>query len=372
MPFPTTGSNTELQAVNQILASVGQAPVTTLTTEETLVLSETSRFTGFLYGTTLYTKTNNIPVGTYIGGTGVTTNTSTATTAGVLNPLGLIDINNPSKLLAGTFHIPLGTLISADNIPNPVKITSGPTPVTGGWEYSITLPNGDPNTQGIDPLLYEFEGLTLDPIIYEYTTNISQNVASANNQITLTQSNVTSRVETQTNPDVAIALNTLREVSREVQSEGWSYNKEYDYPITPDSNNEVKIANNILQMDLNRNQHAENIGRESVNRGGKLYDKKAHSYKWTDETLYVDITWNFEWENIPQPIQAYIVARAAGIVSSRIIGDPNQYQMLQQKEAYARAMAMEYECNQEDVSFFGAPKGGDYYQPYQPFHTLTR
>jgi hypothetical protein len=167
MPYPTTGSNTELQAVNQILASVGQAPVTTLTTEETLVLSETSRFTGFLYGTTLYTKTNNIPVGTYIGGTGVTTNTSTATTAGVLNPLGLIDINNPSKLLAGTFHIPLGTLISADNIPNPVKITSGPTPVTGGWEYSITLPNGDPNTQGIDPLLYEFEGLTLDPIIYE-------------------------------------------------------------------------------------------------------------------------------------------------------------------------------------------------------------
>jgi hypothetical protein len=40
MPFPTTGSNTELQAVNQILASVGQAPVTTLTTEETLVINE--------------------------------------------------------------------------------------------------------------------------------------------------------------------------------------------------------------------------------------------------------------------------------------------------------------------------------------------
>ncbi len=30
MPYPTTGSKTELQAINQILASVGQAPVTTL------------------------------------------------------------------------------------------------------------------------------------------------------------------------------------------------------------------------------------------------------------------------------------------------------------------------------------------------------
>ena len=295
MPYPTTGSNTELQAVNQILASVGQAPVTTLTTEETLVINEVDRFTGSIAGTTLTTTTANIPVGTYIGGTGVSTGTSIA--------------------VAGVEAVP-----------------------------------------------------ATDPVTYEYTVNISQTVPSR----TLTQSSVTSRVETQTNPDVAIALNTLREVSREVQSEGWSYNKEYDYPITPDSNNEVRIANNILQMDLNRNQRAENIGRESVNRGGKLYDKKAHSYKWTDETLYVDITWNFEWENIPQPIQAYIVARAAGIVSSRIIGDPNQYQLLQQKEAYARAMAIEYECNQEDVSFFGSPKSGNFYQSYEPFHTLSR
>ena len=294
MPFPTTGSNTELQAVNQILASVGQAPVTTLTTEETLVINETARFTGSIAGTTLTTTTANIPVGTYIGGTGVTTGTSIAV-AGV---------------------------------------------------------EADPAT---------------DPVTYEYTVNISQTVAER----ALTQSSVTSRVENQTNPDVAIALNTLREVSREVQSEGWSFNKELDYPITPDSNNEVNIANNVLQMDLNRT-YTQNIDRESINRGGKLYDKKKHSNKWTDETLYVDITWYFDWSNIPDPIQAFIVARAASVVSSRIIGDGNQYQMLQQKEAFARAMAMEYECNQEDLSFFGAPKSGNYYQPYQPFHTLQR
>ena len=294
MPFPTTGSNTELQAVNQILASVGQAPVTTLTTEETLVINETARFTGSISGTTLTTTTANIPVGTYIGGTGVTTGTSIA--------------------VAGVEVVP-----------------------------------------------------ATDPVTYEYTVNISQTVTSR----TLTQSSVTSRVENQTNPDVAIALNTLREVSREVQSEGWSFNKELDYPITPDSNNEVNIANNVLQMDLNRT-YTQNIDRDSINRGGQLYDKKKHSNKWTDETLYVDITWYFDWANIPDPIQAFIVARAASVVSSRIIGDGNQYQMLQQKEAFARAMAMEYECNQEDLSFFGAPKSGNYYQPYQPFHTLQR
>ena len=291
MPYLTTGS-TELKAVNQILASVGQAPVTTLTTEETIVINEVDRFVGSISGTTLTTETANIPVGTYIGGTGVATGTSIA---------------------------------------------------VAGVQQATT------------------------PVTYTYTINISQTVASQ----ALTQNKVTTRVETQTNPDVAIALNTLREVSREVQAEGWSYNTEFDYKITPDSNNEINIPDDVLQMDLNQG-YPENIEKDAIFRGGKLYDKKAHSYKWTAETVYVDIVWYFDWESIPAPIQAHIVARAAAIVSSRIIGDSNQYQILQQKEAVTRSQALEYECNQGDYSFFGSPSHGNFYRPYKPFHTLQR
>jgi hypothetical protein len=160
-------------------------------------------------------------------------------------------------------------------------------------------------------------------------------------------------------------------VSREIQSEGWTFNKEYDYPITPDSNNEVVISNNILQMDLN-SSYTQNMDRDSINREGKLYDKTAHSFTWLDEKLYVDIIWYFDWPSIPTPIQAFIIAKASTIVSSRIIGDPNQFQMLQQKEALARSTALEYECNQGDYTFFGSPKGKNFYQSYQPFHTLQR
>ena len=299
MPFPTTGSNTELQAVNQILASVGQAPVTTLTTEETFVMSEVSRFTGSIAGTTLTTTTANIPIGTYIGGEGVVAGTSIA---------------------------------------------------TAGVEQAT------------------------DPVTYEYTVNISQTVSERS----MTQAAVTSTVETQTNPDVAIALSTLREVSREVQAEGWTFNKEYNYPWSPNDDNHILIANNILQMDLNQN-YTQNMNRDAVIRQGKLYDRNAKGrsvdadpYIWTDETVYVDITWYFDWADIPTPVQSFITARAAAIVSSRIIGDSTQYQMLQQKEAFARAMALEYECNQGDHTFFGSPQGQNYYQSYQPYHTLYR
>ena len=294
MAFPTTGSNTELQAVNQILASVGQAPVTTLTTDETFVLNEVSSFTGSISGTTLTTTTADIPVGTYISGPGVTVGTSIAVEGVEVSP-------------------------------------------------------------------------ATDPVTYNYTVNISQTVSSQ----LLTQSIATSRIESQTNPDVAIALNTLREVSREIQAEGWSFNKEYDYPITPNTSNEVPIANNILQMDLNRT-YTQNLDRDSINREGKLYNKTAHSFVWTDDTLYVDVIWYFDWPSIPTAIQAFIIAKASAIVSSRIIGDPNQYQMLLQKEAFAKSTALEYECNQGDYTFFGSPKGGNFYQSYQPFHTLQR
>ena len=294
MPYLTTGS-TELKAVNQILASVGQAPVTTLTTEETLIINEVKRFTGSISGTTLTTETANIPVGTYIGGNGVTDGTSIAV-AGV-----------------------------------------EATPAT-------------------------------DPVTYDYTLNISQTVAER----TLTRNEVTTRVETQANPDVAIALNTLREVSREVQSEGWTFNKEFDYELTPDSNKNIVIADSMLQVDLNiSSKRFNNRQYDTVNRNGKLYDRIKHTDQW-DDSVYADILWYFEWEFIPDPIQAFIVARAAAIFSSRTMGDPNQYQMLQQKEAFARAMAMEYECNQGDFSFFGEPQGENYYNSYKPFHTLQR
>ena len=175
----------------------------------------------------------------------------------------------------------------------------------------------------------------------------------------------------QTNPDVAIAYDTLLQVSREVQAEGWTFNKEYHYEFTPDTNDEILIPNNILQIKLTENSG--NLDKDGVRRNGKLYDRHNHTYDWTDETVECDVVWEFDWVDLPQPIQDFIVARAATFVSQRIVGDQNQYQMLQQQEAYMRALALEYETQQGQFTFFGHPQGHtNYYQSYQPFHALSR
>ncbi len=178
----------------------------------------------------------------------------------------------------------------------------------------------------------------------------------------------------QTNPDVAIAYDTLLNVSREVQSEGWIFNTEEYYPLDIDqTTGEVTIPSNALQVDL----HSEEDNQyESIRRNGKLYEKINHTYDWktltSETTLNVDVVWLFDWVDLPRPIQDYIVARAAAIVSSRIVGDSQQFQILSQKEQWNRAQAMEYECNQGDYTFFGHQRGKKPYDGYKPYQALYR
>ena len=182
-----------------------------------------------------------------------------------------------------------------------------------------------------------------------------------------------STVTVVTNPDVAIAYDTLLEVSREVQAEGWAFNKENDYLLQPEAITKyIPFPVNALQVDISNNPSLTDYAYvDVVKRDGKLYDKINHTFEW-DQPIYCDITWLFSWNDVPPVVQDYITARAATIVSSRIVGDNSQYQMLQQKEAMCRAMALEYECNQGDYSFFGKPREGSAYQSFQPFKALQR
>ena len=204
------------------------------------------------------------------------------------------------------------------------------------------------------------------------TTNAAQELPAVNEILaSVGQAPVTTL--DQTNPDVAIAYDTLTNVSREVQAEGWTFNTEEFYELTPDVNGEVLIPNNVLQIDL----HAEKDNEyEAIRRNGKLYEKVNHTYDWTTLTNWdkvaCDIVWFFDGVDLPRPIQDYIVARTAAIVSSRIVGDPQQYRMLQEKELYNRAQAMEYECNQGDYTFFGHQRGKKPYDGYKPYQALYR
>ena len=90
------------------------------------------------------------------------------------------------------------------------------------------------------------------------TTNAAQELPAIN-QILASVGQAPVTTLDQTNPDVAIAYDTLIQVSREIQSEGWTFNTEQDYPFTPDSNNEILIPSNVLQIDISAETGNEEI-----------------------------------------------------------------------------------------------------------------
>ena len=57
----------------------------------------------------------------------------------------------------------------------------------------------------------------------------------------------------QTNPDVSLAYRTLLSISREVQSEGWSFNQEYDVQFSVDSaTKKIAVPPDIINIDATK------------------------------------------------------------------------------------------------------------------------
>jgi hypothetical protein len=172
------------------------------------------------------------------------------------------------------------------------------------------------------------------------------------------------------NPEVAIVLNTLREINKQVQAEGWVFNTERHYELTPDSvTKEISYPTNVLQIDTNRFQHYDDY--DVVRRDGKLYDKLNHTYEF-EETILADMVWYFDFTDVPPAIQAYIVARAARMCATKMVGDQEINKLLAEQELQTRAFALEYECNQGDYTMFGFRDGQNYYNSYQPYQALAR
>jgi hypothetical protein len=185
----------------------------------------------------------------------------------------------------------------------------------------------------------------------------------------------------QSNPDVAIAYDTLMQVSRDVQAEGWTFNKEYEYSMALSADGTVDVPDSMLQCMLspskegNANKRAVLRTQQTVTPTGsvvrKLYEIINHTFIWA-EGPYCDIVWYQDYVTIPVPIQAYIIARAATMFAQRTTGDQTQVSILQTQEIQTKAYALEYETQQIRRYFFGYDTEGNWYNSYEPYQALAR
>lgn len=171
------------------------------------------------------------------------------------------------------------------------------------------------------------------------------------------------------NPEVALALKYLRDISSNVQAEGWIFNTEYEYPFPPSSNNEIVIPLNVMRLDLSASERCS--GEDVIRRDGKLYDRLNHSFTFT-RTVMCDVIWKLSFSDLPQAFQQYVIYRAARMASVSMIGNPEIYKLLEEQERQTRSVCCEYECSQGDYNMLNGPYGTSPINTYRPVFTVAR
>lgn len=119
-------------------------------------------------------------------------------------------------------------------------------------------------------------------------------------------------LETSGSVDVAIARQTIHEVSRQVQTTGWHFNSEKEFPMARDMDNKIPVPPNALSIDTSAIEYDYDVTR----RGDFLYDRKEHTFIF-DKTLKCDVVWFLPFEDLPQSARNYITIRAARVFQGR-------------------------------------------------------
>lgn len=139
--------------------------------------------------------------------------------------------------------------------------------------------------------------------------------------------------------DVNKAVTALDSALREVLTQGWSFNSDYDYPMSVDGTNRIAVPSNALQIDPTSGEDFVPRHDTSAPAGMFLYDtaKRSFNENTTGSNLKVNVVWAFEFEQIPQHARQYVATKSArkfqaGIMASAIL---HQFTRDDESEAYA-------------------------------------
>ena len=178
----------------------------------------------------------------------------------------------------------------------------------------------------------------------------------------------TELVNTYANPQIALIHNILMESNKNVQNEGWHFNKEDNIKIEPDNFGLFVVPPNYLRMDMHEGQYDKS--RDVVRKDGKLYDNVHHTNIFT-QAYYFDITYLFAFDDVPPPIQRLIITRASIKAATQLVSNPDLVKLLQLEEVQNKSAALEYDTEMGDYTFFGLPQETSY-RSYQPYKALIR
>ena len=146
-----------------------------------------------------------------------------------------------------------------------------------------------------------------------------------------------------------IAETILESVSKEVQSQGYSFNRQLSVVFNPDSNNNIILPADILRADST--QKTGNL--DLVQRGLKMFDRVNNTYTITG-TVYLDIVTQLDFLDLPEVVKRYITIRAGRIFLDRVVGSATLHGFSEKDEARSLSEIRDMEGEGQDFNIFNS------------------
>jgi hypothetical protein len=137
--------------------------------------------------------------------------------------------------------------------------------------------------------------------------------------------------------DVNKAVVALDSALREVLTQGWSFNSDYDYELAVDGTSRIAVPTGSFQVEPTYGDDFVPRYDSAAPAGMFMYDRVKRAFDEFTQTLKVNIVWAFEFEQIPQHGRQYVATKAARKFQSGIMGSAilHQYTRDDESEAYA-------------------------------------
>ena len=137
----------------------------------------------------------------------------------------------------------------------------------------------------------------------------------------------------------------IENVKEELLSEGWTFNTDSSWDLTPDTDGYITVPADVIRVDTPS---------DIIRKDGKLYSKTDQSYKFTSP-VSCDMVWNLEFDVLPPIMQQYIVLKASRILHQRLVGDADVLNVLIKDEQEALMRVKLHEEDIGDYNIFDNP-----------------
>jgi hypothetical protein len=183
-------------------------------------------------------------------------------------------------------------------------------------------------------------------------------------------------LSTATASDVLLALQILRKSTRDVQTEKWRFNTEQGVEVLPSglvaygtsTLNVFKLPSGVLkwaQTSCTENQDLDLVERPSkvYTEGGEpvliLYDRGMNRDGIDKDAVYLDLTFVFNFTQLPETARNYIAVRSARQFASQAMGSTTLVSLTEQDEYAALRALKDDQGIVEQLNLFDTPESFD-------------